>query len=343
MKFAPWPVLLAVFVPLLCPAQKAPHDIRAPKWTLKSKSELVADGVSYKIETTTKISGEPGTRYYLAEKSAGHFAGVFAVHVPAGYDASAPLPMIVSSHGNGGSGIGDIRGWTSHADKHGFIAVCPSFGSALGLNSPAADTPMLDEILERVLGSLKIDRDRILGTGFSGGGLPAYTCMMDNPKVFTALCFRGPNYHGSMATKPAWKTRPIYILWGENDHPSIYDKRSGSGEGPEALTILLGLKDATGDYRKRKNPVSFVSRDRSFRWDQIPGGGHDGRSDLVVKWFVETVLGRRPAPAARPGAEAPAEPDDPQASPDGPPATHKPPRPPPFVPHFPPPVSPGRR
>lgn len=332
MRVVPWSVLLAVLVPYLSPAQKAPNADGPGKWTLKSPSEMVVGGVSYRIETAAKISGEPGTRYYLAGKTAGYFAGVFAVHIPASYDGSAPLPMIVSSHGNGGSGIGDIRGWTSHADKHGFIAVCPSFGSAVGNNNASADTPMLDEILERVLGSLKIDRRHIVGTGFSGGGLPAYTCMMGNPKVFTALCFRGPNFYGSMATRPAWKTRPIYILWGENDHPMIYDKKSGSGQGPEALTVLLGLKDIAGEYRKRKNPVAFVSRDRSFKWDQIPGGGHDGRSDLVVKWFVDTVLGRSPAPAATPEAEAPGAPDESMPPSDGPPTPPKPPRPPRFVP-----------
>lgn len=331
MRVVRWTVLLATLVPFLSPAQKAPHAGGAGKWTLKSKSELVADGVSYRIETTTKISGEHGTRYYLAGKSAGYFAGVFAVHIPASYSPSTPMPMIVSSHGNGGSGIGDIKGWISRADKHGFIAVCPSFGSAVGNNSPGADIPMLDEIMERVLGSMKVDRHSILGTGFSGGGLPAYICMMGNPSVFTALCFRGANFYG-MATKSVWKTRPIYILWGENDHPSVYEKKSGNGQGPAALTVLLGLKDATGEYRKRKNPVSFVSRDRSFKWDQIPGGGHDGRADLVVQWFVETVLGRSPAPAAKPEADSPDAPDEPLPSPDGPPTPPKPHRPPPFVP-----------
>jgi hypothetical protein len=283
-------LLLLALSPLVGFAQ---GDLRHPDKTMlkqiQATKTLTIDGRTYPIEIGEAISSEPGTRYYLADKGT-YYAGVFAVHIPEAYAKDAPLPLVVSSHGNGGNGIGEMGGWAGAAERYGFIAVCPSFGVACMASPLGTDEKMLGQIMGRVFASLKVDRSHVLGTGFSGGGLAAYGIMMKHPEWFTALAFRGANIRGALASRSAWKRRPIYILWGENDHPLIYNKAGGGGDGPTALDALLKMKSLSAEYKRRPNDTSFDSADGTFKWEQVKGAGHESQSGRVANWFAEKVV-----------------------------------------------------
>lgn len=280
---------------------EAPVEPEVPR---RSGKTLSLNGKSYDIETTPVLSREPGTRYYLV-KNGGYAEGVFGVHIPSSAAGKTAVPLLVDSHGKGGNGAEGIGGWAGWAEQYGFIAVCPSFGYATGQGTLGEADRVLEEVMERVLDSLPIDRSHILGTGFSGGGLVAYEAMMKHPEWFTALCFRGPNFRAMAGSSAHWRTVPIYILWGEKDHPIIY-RPPDSGDGPQALRLLLAMKGLAAKFRTRPNPVSFEVAG-SFKWDQIPGGGHDGRSDLVSKWFATQF---------RPSSGSKEEPEDAAAEPE---------------------------
>jgi hypothetical protein len=253
-------------------------------WTLRRDGkQLTIGGKTYEIETATALSREPGTRYYLA-KNGMYAAGVFGVHIPESAAGKTSVPLVLDSHGKGGDGASGVAGWAGWAEQYGFIVVCPSFGYATGAGSLGETDRVLCEIMERALKDLPVDRLHVLGTGFSGGALVAYESMMQHPEWFTALSFRGPNFRALAGSSAHWRKVPIYILWGEQDHPMIYSPPE-SGQGPRALNLLLNMKGLAGEFRKRSNPVSF-EKAGSFKWDQIPGGGHDGRADLVSKWFA---------------------------------------------------------
>src|SRR5689334_17392864 len=58
------------------------------------------------------------------------FAGqqrTYRAHVPAGYDGSKPVPLVIAFHGGGGSSQSAERGLGVNplSDRHGFIAVYP--------------------------------------------------------------------------------------------------------------------------------------------------------------------------------------------------------------------------
>src|SRR4051812_4332825 len=46
----------------------------------------------------------------------------FILHVPAGYDAAKPIPLVVMLHGHGGTAKGISKvGWSQEADKETFL------------------------------------------------------------------------------------------------------------------------------------------------------------------------------------------------------------------------------
>ncbi|MCS7304640.1 MAG: hypothetical protein NZ602_05965 [Thermoguttaceae bacterium] len=206
----------------------------------------------------------------------------FAVYVPKSYSHETPMPLVVSSHGINGTGPGEITGWVKFAEEYGFIVVCPTYALATQpnmLKSKSAvlqEEKMLLEIMERVFRSLNVDRELVLHTGFSGGGLPTYFYAMRHPEIFTALCFRSANFLGDrfpMDVRP-WRNRPIYIFWGSKDHPLIIEK-GNMGRPPEGPLCLAFFQKA--GCTRLKHQI-------------IEGGGHESRPDLAAKWFAEEVI-----------------------------------------------------
>ena len=254
---------------------------RKKKSAKSKKGELVLGGKTYKIET--KISTEPGTKYYQV-KGVKYCQGLVAVYIPNSYDHSTPMPLVMTSHGNGGNAAGEIGGWSGLANRHGFIVISPSFGLACLKESEKAADKIVIDMMQRVMSALEIDKRNVLATGFSGGGLPTYQVMMKHPEWFTAVCVRGPNFRGKIAKGSKWKNAYIYILWGEKDHPMIC---SPHGEGPAGLKALLRIKKQKTQWRKRKDKNSFLSTDKKFKWEIIPGGKHSGQNPRVAAWFAE--------------------------------------------------------
>ncbi len=100
-------------------------------------------------------------------------------------------------HGGGGSAenIENVTGFSSEADKEGFIVVYPEgvdgswnsgycCGSAL--NMQVDDVGFILKIIGDVESSHNIDKNRIYATGFSNGAMMSYT-LASNASIFLQL------------------------------------------------------------------------------------------------------------------------------------------------------------
>jgi len=218
------------------------------------------------------LANTPGVKIY-DESKARQATNQFAVYIPATYKASAPMPLVVSAHGNGGNGPGEVKQWQKFADEIGFIVVCPSFlSSVIGTNDNLkSDDKMLTNVMKRVLGSFAIDRKHVLFTGFSGGGVPAWYLASKEADIFTALCFRSGNFNGDgyynvKASFQKWRHRPVYMYLAEHDAGPV------NGEEPAALAFLQKRVDA-----------------KNLKYELLPVSGHQSRPELAAKWF-QTVI-----------------------------------------------------
>jgi polyhydroxybutyrate depolymerase len=167
------------------------------------------------------ISG-PGTyKNYLGKG----FNGVrrsYRVHIPPGYDAQRPSPLVVVIHGafDTAKGIEKYSGFSSLADRENFVAMYPNgmglFGFLQHWNAghccgKAADdgwddVGFLATAIGDVSARLKIDADRIYMVGFSNGGMLTYRFAAEKGKLLAAAAPMAASIGGRPAAgAPQWR------------------------------------------------------------------------------------------------------------------------------------------
>ena len=104
----------------------------------------------------------------------------YRLYVPASYDASKPLPLLLNFHGLGSTAEQQelYSGFTAVADREGFILVSPD-GLGLihewhvfGPDEPGYvdDIAFVDALIDRVSSEACVDPQRIYADGISNGG-----------------------------------------------------------------------------------------------------------------------------------------------------------------------------
>jgi poly(3-hydroxybutyrate) depolymerase len=123
------------------------------------------------------------------------------VHLPASYDGSKAVPLVLALHGvfNTGDQFAPQSEWTPVSDQQGFIVVYPNGGlvynpTSLGWNSyvydgsAPDDTGFLVQLISTLESEYKIDPDRIYMAGFSNGGGMANTfCVNGHAGLLAAI------------------------------------------------------------------------------------------------------------------------------------------------------------
>jgi polyhydroxybutyrate depolymerase len=100
----------------------------------------------------------------------------YLLHVPDSYDASNPVPLVISIHGfiEWPAHQAKISGWNDLADKEGFIVVYPS-GTGfpkrwLTNGSSMQDVIFISDLIDELEKQYNIDPARIYANGLSNGG-----------------------------------------------------------------------------------------------------------------------------------------------------------------------------
>lgn len=99
------------------------------------------------------LTASPAVEYYL--------------YAPPDPTARARFPVFVAVHGTGGSGADMFRIWQPHAEREGFVLVCPSFQAGYHRLEAGAGADLVD-ILDEVMQQHPPRRPVFLA-GFSGG------------------------------------------------------------------------------------------------------------------------------------------------------------------------------
>jgi polyhydroxybutyrate depolymerase len=167
------------------------------------------------------------------------------VHIPPGYHADQPLPLVVVVHGafDTAEGIEKISGFSALADRENFVVLYPNgmglFGFLQHWNAghccgKAAeenwdDVGFIAAAIEDVQSRLAIDADRIYMVGFSNGGMLTYRFAAEKGEILAAAAPMAASIGGRpSADAPAWHI----------PHPAK----------PLALMIVHGLADDDVPY-----------------------------------------------------------------------------------------------
>ena len=139
------------------------------------------------------------------------------LHVPSGYEAARPAPLIVMLHGAGGSSAG-VAFAVGHAAAAGAILLAidsrdrRSWDIILGEVGP--DIAFLDAALGHTFEHCAVDPARIAIGGFSDGASYALTVGLAEGEVFTDILAFSP---GFVADGPRAGRPRIFIAHGTQD------------------------------------------------------------------------------------------------------------------------------
>jgi len=158
---------LAVLTPLGCNGCRSEGPRPPP---------VAVGGATAKVESLVTCDGKASVaRGYSEQVFAGsHGPRTYGLHLPPGVSPTAPLPVIVSFHGDGGSGASMRSAGFERVTENGAIAVYPDGKNReWDLETLPADNEdyvFFDELVADVAKKTCIDATRIFLFGFSRGG-----------------------------------------------------------------------------------------------------------------------------------------------------------------------------
>ncbi len=226
------------------------------------------------------------------------YAGIerkYVLHIPPGYDAAHPTPLVLAFHGIGLNAEEMIRisGLSKQADAAGFIVVYPNgTGETKSWNgghccgeaakNNVDDVGFVRALIDQLAALTKIDTQRIYATGFSNGAIMVYRLACELSDRIAAI---GPVAATQILDdqnlcRPARNVSVIHFH-GTADRLNPYD-----GGTTAAGFKFVSVKDALG-FWTQKNACPAPQRKESGTIQ------HDVYAPCANKSAVElyTILG----------------------------------------------------
>jgi polyhydroxybutyrate depolymerase len=136
---------------------------------------VLAGGPLFELDDP-ELFDQPGT--YTRESMTfptptGTVERTFTYYVPSTHDGTEAMPLVVTLHGAGSYGIGQLAysDFDRVAEEEGFIVVAPDYGaSALGTFTTPGIADFTSAIIDRLSEDFAIDERRVYASGISMGG-----------------------------------------------------------------------------------------------------------------------------------------------------------------------------
>jgi polyhydroxybutyrate depolymerase len=160
----------------------------------------------------------------------------FLLHVPAGYDGSKAVPLVIDIHGYTSEAAAQARvsGWRAKADKEGFIVAHPNGlsnswnGGSLCCGTSQSrgvdDEGFMRAVVRKISGDGCIDAKRVYATGLSNGGAMSHLLACRAADVFAATA---PVSMGNGA-RPCMPSRPISVIMYRGTADALVPYNGGS-------------------------------------------------------------------------------------------------------------------
>jgi predicted esterase len=191
----------------------------------------------------------------------------YAVFVPEGLEA--PAPMFVFLHSSGSNGNRWVGGLKEYAERYGFVLVLPSSRNGYYWTE-TYDYPAILEAIEEVKLRYPVDSKRIYAGGSSAGGHTVYHFAIQNRDIFAAFVSAfgrlNPEVEDDLLRKG--KGMPALLVCGENDPLVPIEK------------VIAG-----------KKRLEQFGVDVTFRPYPIGHGGTEWGGDYIFRWLSERAYG----------------------------------------------------
>lgn len=188
----------------------------------------------------------------------------YRVHVPPGFSADKPMPVVFALHGGGGNM--DIQsddrfyGQVAKADAAGYVVVFPNgysrfrggklatwnAGNCCGLarDENADDVGFIREIVKRLSAQPGIDAKRFFASGMSNGAMMSYRLACEMPETFRAIAAVA----GTDNTRSCQPASPVSVLHihARDDELELFD--GGAGRKSRAVTAFVSVPDSISKW-----------------------------------------------------------------------------------------------
>ena len=237
--------------------------------------------------------------------------------VPAGYDDSTRLPVVLNWHGLGSSGVEQLAfsDYTALADAEGFIVIVPTgLEDATGLNSwelapeqfaDRDDLAFANTLLDQVIGTLCVDDSRVYTTGMSNGGYFSSVLVCEMSDRIAAAASVAALSHAD-SCDPS-RVVPYIGFHGTNDEVVPYDGgESSMAPGQSVPLFELKILDEFAEFAAEAGcdveprvaqlspqVTSFdfqnCADDVQMTFYEIEGGGHSWPGSAVSLAVSEAI------------------------------------------------------
>lgn len=194
----------------------------------------------------------------------------YAYYVPSCAEGAAPVPVVFTQHGAGGTGAGMVSQWTSLASTECFIVIGQDSQSGNGWNF-GSDVTGMSDLIDEIDSLWDIDTERRILHGYSAGAHWGYVIGLGNSDTFGGLIV----YAGAMSYAES------YGVW------------PGGTQGSIPVAIGHGTSDTTVPYAYAEQAASALS---SAGWPvelwTASGGSHayDAAHQAAAWAFVMDAL-----------------------------------------------------
>jgi polyhydroxybutyrate depolymerase len=190
----------------------------------------------------------------------------YQMHVPKSYNATKPVPLVLSLHGGGGNmqyqAGEEYYHWISKSEAAGFIAVFPNGYSRLrsgklatwnaGICCGIARDKKIDDLgfIRAVVGDVNtranIDPQRVFANGMSNGGMMSYRLACEASDIFRAIA-SVTGTDGTLQCAPS-KAMPVFHIHAKNDDRVLFN--GGSGSKSDTHADFVSVPDTIAKWVK---------------------------------------------------------------------------------------------
>lgn len=239
--------LVSVFALAGCGVANSPTGLDIPAPAASEAAELVLPTTS---PSTQGCGNSQPVQIGTSEKFV-NYSGVdrrYLVHIPDGYRAGVPTPVVVTMHGLGSNAAQQLflTGITANADLHEYIVVAPEatngvWSLPLDDGSPVTSSEFgyLDAVLADVGNSLCLDPARQYASGMSMGSAMSLALACSPTRQFAAFGGVGASFYRSAcdATPPA----PLIYFHGTAD--PVVPHNGGITRGVPVASVPTVMSD----------------------------------------------------------------------------------------------------
>lgn len=199
---------------------------------------------------------------------------IVLTETPASLDPSKPAPLVVVLHGYGGGAKGILDAWKNTAAKFGAVLIAPQAldpaGNGFSWTVSYEAEFLVLRAIDMALTKHNIDRNRIVVTGFSQGGLTTFNLALTHPQRFKGAIPISGFYDPRVApvpSTPGAKLPRFAILNGEQDPEADNNRATAklieATGTPVMVNIYKGVGHAFPPQRDRDlaAALEFVLKD----------------------------------------------------------------------------------